>query len=104
MSDSKLQQFFESFTQKFFEPLMGIEPHEQCYQKHNSNPDRFVDCMLDKTNKLEKISKTAEVRLLYTTLRLQKCLQGSDEKTCFEEANKNGERFLADLKQSIEKL
>jgi hypothetical protein len=78
MISSKAQELLQTINSKLSAHFAGVDILELCFTKHENNPDRFTECYRDKVTKMEKLSERMESRLLFSSLKLAKCLQTND--------------------------
>jgi hypothetical protein len=47
---------------------------EYCYSKNNNNMDRFSDCVVEKSKKVDDIMKSFEYKFLFISKSASSCL------------------------------
>ena len=76
---------------------------DQCFQKHSSNTDKFVQCALKAGDKIKNIGEKSIRRSLFINMKLRECNLKNEEK-CEEKAKEMAKKYQEETIRAFSKI
>lgn len=78
---------------------------QNCFNKNNDNPDKFVTCMTDTQKKVDELNQSFQFKNLFLGTSIQNCLNATNNvEKCKSEGKAMLKNITTTLLKQIEKI